>query len=51
MTEEKKIERSKRLRPVFKGKGSKLGDTPKVVGVSGPKELKKEYIDMILKKD
>ena len=45
MTEEKKIERSKRLRPVFKGKGSKLGDTPKVVGVSGPKELKKEYIN------
>ena len=37
MTEEKKIERSKRLRPVFKGKGSKLGDTPKVVDVSGPK--------------
>ena len=45
MTEEKKIERSKRLRPVFKGKGSKLGDTPKVIDVSGPKELKKEYID------
>ena len=45
MTEEKKIERSKRLRPVFKGKGSKKGETPKVVDVSGPKELKKEYIE------
>jgi hypothetical protein len=45
MTEEKKAERAKRLRPVFKGKGSKLGETPKVVDVSGPKELKKEYID------
>ena len=45
MTEEKKIERAKRLRPVFKGKGSKKGETPKVVDVSGPKELKAEYID------
>ena len=45
MTEEKKAERAKRLRPVFKGKGSKLGETPKVVDVSGPKELKEEYID------
>ena len=45
MTEEKKIERAKRLRPVFKGKGSKKGETPKVIDVSGPKELKKEYIE------
>lgn len=45
MTEEKKAERAKRLRPVFKGKGSKKGETPKVVDVSGPKELKAEYID------
>ena len=45
MTEEKKIERAKKLRPVFKGKGSKLGETPKVIDVSGPKKLKKEYID------
>ena len=45
MTEEKKAERAKKLRPVFKGKGSKKGDTPKVVDVSGPKELKEEYID------
>ena len=34
MTEEKKIERAKKLRPVFKGKGSKLGETPKVIDVS-----------------
>ncbi len=45
MTEEKMAERAKRLRPVFKGKGSKKGETPKVVDVSGPKELKAEYID------
>ena len=45
MTEERKIERAKKLRPVFKGKGSKLGDTPKVIDVSGPKKLKAEYID------
>ena len=45
MSPEKFEERSKRLRPVFKGKGSKKGETPKVVDVSGPKELKEEYIN------
>jgi hypothetical protein len=45
MSPEKFEERAKKLRPVFKGKGSKKGETPKVVDLSGPKELKQEYID------
>ena len=42
--EEKRL-RLKELKPVYKGRGSKLGETPKVVDLAGPEKLKQEYLE------
>tara|TARA_Y100000004_G_scaffold40090_1_gene43313 strand:+ start:1286 stop:2629 length:1344 start_codon:yes stop_codon:yes gene_type:complete len=45
MSPEKFAERAKKLKAIYKGKGSKFGETPKVIDLSGPEELKQEYLD------
>ena len=47
---EKNRLRLKELKPVYKGRGSKFGETPKVVDLAGPEKLKKEYLTELKKR-
>ena len=47
---EKNRLRLQELKPIYKGRGSKLGETPKIVDLAGPEKLKKEYLAELKKR-
>jgi len=49
-TLEKKRLRLEKLKPVYEGRGSKLGETPKIVKLVGPEKLKNEYLTDLKKR-